>query len=110
MLVDDGISMIGTVNFDNRSFRLNFEITSIVAETAFTAEVENMLLKDIENSEHVKNYRLEAQSLWERLKAHGSVLLAPSIDNRVEPSTSLLHPIPLWFFCVTSTYEFPVPG
>lgn len=77
MLIDDDVSMIGTVNFDNRSFRLNFEITSIVADTEFTAEVKEMLLEDIKNSEHVKDYQLDEQSLWERLKAHGSALLAP---------------------------------
>ena len=77
MMIDDHISMIGTVNFDNRSFRLNFEITSVVADKAFAAEVETMLQTDIENSRQVVEYQLELEPPWERLKAHGSALLAP---------------------------------
>ncbi|MGB6001750.1 MAG: cardiolipin synthase, partial [Thermoanaerobaculia bacterium] len=40
VLIDDELSAIGTANFDNRSFRLNFEITAVVADPAFAAEVE----------------------------------------------------------------------
>jgi len=36
-----------------------------------------MLLHDFENSSERSDYRLQDQSLWERLKAHGSSLLAP---------------------------------
>lgn len=77
MLIDTTGSMIGTVNFDNRSFRLNFEVTGVIADQEFTSEVEAMLLADISNSIEVKDYRLEEQSFWERLKAHGSALMAP---------------------------------
>ena len=34
-LVDDTVAGIGTANLDNRSFRLNFEVTAIVADDAF---------------------------------------------------------------------------
>jgi cardiolipin synthase A/B len=34
MLVDDDISTIGTANFDNRSFRLNFEVTALIIDQA----------------------------------------------------------------------------
>ena len=77
MLVDDRVSLIGTVNFDNRSFRLNFEITGAVADVAFAGEVEAMLLDDLSRSTAISDYRLQDQSLWERFKARGSVLLAP---------------------------------
>ncbi len=77
MLLDDKASIIGTVNFDNRSFRLNFEVSGIVADQEFAAQLEQMLLNDLENSTEVLDYKLENQSLWERLKARGSALLAP---------------------------------
>jgi len=35
MLIDDGAATIGTANFDNRSFRLNFEITALVVDPEF---------------------------------------------------------------------------
>ncbi len=42
--VDDGIASVGTANFDNRSFRLNFEITAFVGDREFAAEIERMFL------------------------------------------------------------------
>jgi cardiolipin synthase len=77
MLIDESYSLVGTVNFDNRSFRLNFEITAAVSDTAFAGEIEAMLLDDLSASREVKMQYLEDLSLWERLKARGSALLAP---------------------------------
>jgi cardiolipin synthase len=50
MLIDDGIGTVGTANFDNRSFRLNFEITVVVAEPGFARDVEQMFENDFANS------------------------------------------------------------
>ena len=49
-LVDDKLAGVGTANLDNRSFRLNFEITMLVEEPAFCKEVETMLLTDFAKS------------------------------------------------------------
>jgi len=38
------------MNFDNRSFRLNFEITAAVADDAFASDVEHMLDADFSKS------------------------------------------------------------
>lgn len=46
MLVDHDLSVVGTANLDNRSFRLNFELSILVPDTNFAAQVEEMLLKD----------------------------------------------------------------
>ena len=50
MLIDRSIATIGTANFDNWSFRLNFEITAVIAEAAFAAEVERMFEEDLARS------------------------------------------------------------
>jgi cardiolipin synthase len=54
MLVDDTLASVGTANFDNRSFYLNFEIGAIVAERAFAAEVEEMFLMDMTHCRPLK--------------------------------------------------------
>ena len=77
VLVDDGLSLVGTVNFDNRSFRLNFEVTGAVADGEFAREVEAMLAEDFAHSTEVGEYDLNVRPFWERLKARGSVLLSP---------------------------------
>jgi cardiolipin synthase len=46
ILVDDAMASVGTANCDNRSFRLNFEISMAVTDPAFVAQVEAMLLHD----------------------------------------------------------------
>jgi len=50
MLIDKNVSAIGTANFDNRSFRLNFEITAVIADEDFAAEVEEMFEADFAKS------------------------------------------------------------
>jgi len=46
VLVDDDLACVGTANCDNRSFRLNFEITMAVADQDFVRSVEAMLIQD----------------------------------------------------------------
>lgn len=53
LLVDDDLAAVGTANLDNRSFRLNFEITMLFADTSFASEVEQMLNEDFSNSREV---------------------------------------------------------
>ncbi|MEN8141702.1 MAG: cardiolipin synthase [Thermodesulfobacteriota bacterium] len=46
ILLDDHLAGVGTANFDNRSFRLNFEITALVHDPLFAGEVAEMLEDD----------------------------------------------------------------
>jgi cardiolipin synthase len=49
MLIDDSTVSIGTHNFDNRSFRLNFEVAAVVYDESFNAEVAAMFEEDFGN-------------------------------------------------------------
>ncbi len=77
MLVDEDISAIGTANFDNRSFRLNFEITLEVRDDAFAREVEAMFLEDFAGSRLSSAAELEERSFPYRLLVRVARLLAP---------------------------------
>jgi cardiolipin synthase len=77
VLVDDEISAIGTANFDNRSFRLNFEIMAVVADQAFNTEVEQMLLADMNNSEEMQPGDLAEKSFGFKLASRLARLTAP---------------------------------
>ena len=50
LVVDDGVAAVGTANLDNRSFRLNFELTALVFDAAFAASVAAMLERDFARS------------------------------------------------------------
>ena len=49
IVFDGAASSIGTANFDNRSFALNFEINAFIYCRDFAAKCENIFLRDIEN-------------------------------------------------------------
>ncbi len=49
MLIDNATSTIGTANFDNRSMRLNFEVTILLYDVDFAQKVESMLTTDLEH-------------------------------------------------------------
>jgi len=53
VLVDDEVSAIGSANLDNRSFRLNFEITLLTVDRQFADEVEAMLIDDFEQAREI---------------------------------------------------------
>ena len=43
LLVDDHQVLLGSANFDHRSFRLNFEVSALLDDTALAAELEQHL-------------------------------------------------------------------
>ena len=77
LLVDDSGAGIGTVNLDNRSFRLNFEITAIAVDDDFASEVETMFLADFERSRLMTREDVDDRSLWSRIASRAAYLLAP---------------------------------
>jgi cardiolipin synthase A/B len=50
LLVDRSLACVGTVNLDNRSFYLNFEVSILVPDAPFVRSVEAMLLDDLKLS------------------------------------------------------------
>ena len=77
MLIDDTVATVGTANFDNRSFRLNFEITMVIVDRAFAQDVEAMLLKDFGDSVETFAKDLEKKGLWFRVAVRFARLMAP---------------------------------
>jgi cardiolipin synthase len=77
MLVDDKYSSVGTANFDNRSFRLNFEITAVIADVAFAKQVEGMLTNDLSKCETASAKDLTDSSFGFRFAVRVARLTAP---------------------------------
>ncbi|MBX2821688.1 MAG: cardiolipin synthase [Rhodothermaceae bacterium] len=76
-LVDNDYAAVGTANFDNRSFLLNFEITCLVNDAVFCANVEKMLLHDFAASTQIGEDELRDRSFLFRLATQTTRLLAP---------------------------------
>ena len=77
LLVDDELAAVGTANLDNRSFRLNFEITIVVNDRGFAGEVDDMFRNDLANCRQTHPRDLTERRLWFRLAVRISRLLAP---------------------------------
>jgi cardiolipin synthase len=77
VLVDDSFATVGTANFDNRSFRLNFEITAVIANTDFAADVASMLTVDFSNSRLMEQDEYDLKPLWFKFAVRTAHLTAP---------------------------------
>ena len=77
VLVDDSFATVGTVNFDNRSFRLNFEITAAISNAEFAAEVATMLEADFANARLMERDEYDQKPLWFKLAVRTANLTAP---------------------------------
>jgi len=77
MFMDDLYATIGTANFDNRSFRLNFEITMGLVDREFAGRVRQMLEADFANSEEVHAREFQTQGFWTRFMMRCARVMAP---------------------------------
>jgi len=77
VLIDDDYATVGTANFDNRSFRLNFEITAVVADQGFNGEVARMLEADFARSRLVTEADIRAKGPLFRFAVRAAQLTAP---------------------------------
>ncbi len=77
LMVDNDFAAVGTANFDNRSFRLNFEITLAVSDEHFASEVAAMLKNDFAESVEVGSDDYETRPFYIKAAAQAARLLAP---------------------------------
>lgn len=76
-LVDDDVAWVGTANFDNRSFRLNFEVTALLHDRSFVAEMSDMFEADFDHATVLDPDSLDERGFFWRLGVSLSRLAAP---------------------------------
>ena len=76
LVIDDELSVVGTANFDNRSFRLNFEVVAAIYDAGFTRQLAEVFERDLADCEPLD---LEARrsTVVQRLLASKTRLAAP---------------------------------
>lgn len=77
ILMDDDIAGVGTVNFDNRSFSINFEVTLWFAGGPMIEDVSRMLEADFAQSSRFTPREREAIPMWRRFVSEAARLLSP---------------------------------
>jgi cardiolipin synthase len=76
LLVDDDVCMIGSANFDSRSFRLNFEICLLFRDAEVTANLARLIEHEFANAPRVREERMRPL-LTARLPEAFARLLSP---------------------------------
>ena len=76
LLVDEHLVIIGSANFDHRSFRLNFEVSVLFHDTEVASELERLVETDLAHSPRVREDR--PRPLW-------SVRLPEALARLVSP-------------------------
>ena len=75
LLVDERIAILGSSNFDNRSFRLNFELCVLFEDAGVAADLRRIMTCDLDMAEEVAMPR--PLGLPQRLVEAGARLLSP---------------------------------
>lgn len=76
-LIDNNYGSVGSANLDNRSFRLNFELTVLFKGKRIIADIEAMLIQDMEDSVLLPEYKLNERPLWEQIMVKVCRLFSP---------------------------------
>ncbi len=76
LLVDDHIALVGSANFDHRSFRLNFEASVLFDDARIAAMLEQQIASEFTHAPRVRNDR-EQPLLSARLPEALARLMAP---------------------------------
>ena len=77
LLMDDKIVSIGSINFDNRSFAINFEMTAWTPDPEMISEVEAMLIEDFKDCRKVTREEVNQRGHIERFIPQAARLLSP---------------------------------
>ncbi len=77
ILLDDHLASVGSANLDNRSFRLNFELTPLIEGREFAQEIAAMLEADFAISDLIDPDEFVAKPLYFRIAARAARLCAP---------------------------------
>lgn len=77
VVVDDFLASVGTANLDNRSFRLNFEVTAVLYGNEHAASLADDFTKDLEVSREITRQVREGLTFKWRIAEAGARVLSP---------------------------------
>lgn len=77
LLIDERIAIFGSVNFDQRSLRLNFEISLIVYDQVFCAQLKELTTSYLKRSQIITRTGWERRPRWRRLLENTAHLASP---------------------------------
>jgi cardiolipin synthase len=79
LVIDDGISVVGSANIDLRSFKLNFEATCFIESRSLTKELASTFHRDLKSSREITLKEMEARTRWTKLTEAAAHLFSPML-------------------------------
>ncbi|MWP60796.1 cardiolipin synthase [Gilliamella sp. Pas-s25] len=67
VLIDNQLSLVGTVNLDMRSLWLNFEITAVIDDAEFAQSLSILLQKYLSHSDKISTEKWNQRPIWQRI-------------------------------------------
>lgn len=77
LLFDENLSILGSANIDIRSFRLNFEISTLIASKDFNEKLAEHFLADCQDSKEISLEKIGQNSSFRRLLEAIAHLMSP---------------------------------
>ncbi|MGX7243561.1 cardiolipin synthase [Enterococcus quebecensis] len=77
MIIDGGIVSVGSANIDVRSFRLDFEVNTIIYDQEFSEEVRNAFYEDSKVSDLLTEEKYQSRGVLIKLKEGLARLISP---------------------------------
>ena len=77
LLIDKKVAIFGSVNFDQRSLRLNFEISLIVYNVEFCAKLQQLIQSYLDQSDCVDPKLWAKRPIWHRYLENAAHLASP---------------------------------
>lgn len=77
VMIDGGVTSVGTANIDIRSFKLNFEINAFIYDEEITGRFERQFLEDITYCANLDREFYDRRGNWSKVKESVSRLISP---------------------------------
>lgn len=77
IVFDKELSVLGSANFDVRSFRLNFEASCFIGSKRMNDRMSELFLADLKNSQEITAEDLKNQPLWLKITEAAVHLMSP---------------------------------
>jgi len=77
LILDQAIGVVGSTNFDIRSFSLNFEISAFIYSCHFAQRLEQDFQQDLADSEEILLEEYKLRSMSNRIKESSARLFSP---------------------------------
>ena len=79
LIIDQKISLVGSANFDIRSFQVDFELSALIYSSETAKRLYEDFLQDLKDSTLLDYREFSQRKLWQRMKEANAALLAPML-------------------------------